>query len=218
MKYVPAPYHRVKETDFMKKISYRYTNSMKQILFIMGLIYFFLRMVVMAEIIIFKIPGYYENVNIPLTIVFYAVLFAVLFLIFMGYKFFLSTYDENSVTYYNRFLRKERSMPFSQARLAVFGSRGVSFYASEDGNETGEHPIFFIPFFRGGIIDAIEINDFFKDLKAREDIKVIKKFSVLPGYSKKWYILKIIYGFLAVIALVQCSTPLYVVIILFQNH
>ena len=106
MKYVPAPYHRVKETDFMKKISYRYTNSMKQILFIMGLIYFFLRMVVMAEIIIFKIPGYYENVNIPLTIVFYAVLFAVLFLIFMGYKFFLSTYDENSVTSYNSFLRQ----------------------------------------------------------------------------------------------------------------
>lgn len=202
----------------MKKITYCRTNNMKLILLAFLLFYFLLRMLVMVEIVIFKIPGYYENLNIPLTILLYVAIFAVILFLLTCYKFFYSIYDGNTLKYYNCILRREKSLNLSEVKLAVFGSRGVSFYTSENGKSENESPAFFLPFFRGGIIDAIDINELFKELKARGDIRVIKEFAVLPGYTKPWSILKIVYGFLAVIAMVNCSTPLALVIILFQNH
>ncbi|MGN0733125.1 MAG: hypothetical protein ACI4LC_03015 [Emergencia sp.] len=202
----------------MKRISYCRTNNMKLILFGFALIYFILRMIIMVEIVIFKIPGYYENLNIPLTIILYAAIFAVIISILTCHRNFYSLYDDKTLTYYNRYLRREKSLELSEAKLAVFGSRGVNFYTSPDGETSGEAPVFFLPFFRGGIIDALDINGLFLSLKDRDDMRVIKNFTVLPGYGKPWSILKIVYGFLAVVMMVSCATPLALVIVLFQNH
>lgn len=202
----------------MKRIRYCRTNNLKQIFLAFGFIYFFLRFIVMIEISLFKIKGYYENLNMPLTILLYAIILAAIIFIMICFRKFYTLYDDNTITYYNKVFHREKSFDFDKAKLAVFGSRGVSFYASDDGKKQGEEPLFFVPFFRGGIIDAIEINDLFKALKDREGMRVIKEFTVLPGYGKPWYIVKIIYGFLAVIAMVQCATPLALVIVLFKNH
>lgn len=202
----------------MKKISYCRTNNMKLLLFAFALIYFILRMLIVVEIQIFKIPEYYGSINIPLTIVLYIAIFAVIITILTFHRHFYSTYDDNGLTYYNTYLRRQKSLDFSTVKQAVFNSRGVNFYASSDGEESGEASVFYLPFFRGGIIDAIDINSLFIDLKNREDMRVIKKFTVLPGYGKPWSILKIVYGFLAVVMMISCSTPLALVIILFQNH
>ena len=58
----------------MKKIGYHYTNLAKQILIIICFLYTLLRFLIMLEIMIFKIDGYYDNLNIPLTLLLYAVL------------------------------------------------------------------------------------------------------------------------------------------------
>lgn len=204
----------------MKKIRYHYTNLPKQILFAICGLYLLLRFFIIMEIIIFKLDGYYENLNIPLTLTLYLVLFILLLILFRGHKICISTYDENTLTYYNTLLHHSKSVDLSTVKLAVFDTLGVKFYDRDniDYKSKSEKPIFFLPFFRDGIIEAIDINEFFKMMKAKDGIHVVKTFQVLPGYSKKWTALSVAYGFLAVLAFMNLATPLTVVIVLLQNH
>ena len=75
----------------------------------------------------------------------------------------------------------------------------------------------YIPFFRGGIIEALEIDKFYRTMKEREDITVVKEFQVLPGYGKWFTALKVLYVFLTAYILLLCATPLAAVIVLFQH-
>ena len=202
----------------MYKIQYRYTNIAKQILFGVCFLYALLRFMIMAEIIIFKIDGYYQATNVPLTLIMYLAIFALLFVLFRGHKYCYSTYDEKMLTYHNSLLKRTRSLNLSEAQVAVFDTKGVSFYAEDGDNFEREKPIFFLPFFRDGIIEAVQINKFYKMLKAMPGMRVIKRFHVLPGYGKKWNFVTIAYGFIAVIVFMNCATPLTVCIVLFQNH
>ena len=61
----------------MHKIQYRPTHTAKQVFIFTLLIYTLLRFIIMMQIIIYKIPEYYEATNIPLTLLLYAVLFTI---------------------------------------------------------------------------------------------------------------------------------------------
>ncbi len=202
----------------MNKIQYHYTNLAKQIFFLVCFLYFFLRFLIMMEIIFFRIDGYYESTNIPLTLLLYAALFTIVILFFRGHKFCFSTYDEDHLIYHNTLLRTEKKLELADAKLAVLDTFGIKFFSAQNADPKTEKPIFFLPFFRDGIIEAVQIDKFYKMLKAKEDIRVVKKFKVLPGYSNKWKFVTIAYGFLAVILFMSCATPITVVIVLFQNH
>ena len=202
----------------MKKIHYRYTNLPKQVLILAALAYVVMLAIIMAEIAIFKLEGFYENTNFVLTPILYAIYFAVLFCLLRQHKFFHGEYDENTLTYHNKFLRKELSFNLSDAKLAVFDTFGIKFYASTDIVPGEDKPLFFFPFFRGGIIEAISVNNFYKALLAREDMQVIKNFKVLPGYTKKWRIVAFVYAFLAVILCSSLSTPIAAIVTIWQNH
>ena len=52
----------------MNKIQYHYTNLAKQIFILICFLYILLRFIIMVEIIVYKIEGYYEATNIPLTL------------------------------------------------------------------------------------------------------------------------------------------------------
>ncbi len=194
----------------MEIISYRYTNSMKQILILFIMLYFLLRLVVMGEIVFFNIPGY--EVNILLTILLYALIFAVLISFLLGYKFCYTLYDDETITYYNRLSRKDKSIEMKDVKKIVFGKKGVEFFDGEEGNL-----LLYIPFFRGGIVDALEINKFYTKMKERGNIHLIKDFTTLPGYGKGWWLLKMLYAFIAILIFLNCFTPLATVIILYQN-
>ena len=201
----------------MKKIQYHYTNTLKQVFLASCFIWAILRFLVTMEIIIFQIEEYYEAINIPLTMLMYAALFAFLVVLFLGHKLCYSLYDGERIVYRNTLLRREKTFLLSNAHFAVFDTFGVKFFAAEEDEQSGKKPLFFLPFFRDGIIEAVQINGLFKMLKERENIRVIKKFKVLPGYGKKWKLLSVLYGFLTFALLTSCITPLTVVIILFQN-
>lgn len=202
----------------MNKIQYHYTNLAKQIFLLICFLYILLRFIIMVEIIVFKIEGYYEATNIPLTLLLYGVLFAILVCLFRGHKFCYSTYDENVLIFHNSLLRTKKTLHLADAKLAILDTFGVKFFASQTADPKTEKPIFFLPFFRDGIVEAVQIDKFYKMLKANENIRVIKKFKVLPGYSNKWKFAAIAYGFLAVIFFMSCATPITVIIVLFQNH
>lgn len=201
----------------MNKIQYRYTHIAKQAFVLTLFLYTLLQCIIMAEIIIYKIPEFYEATNIPLTIVLYLILFTLLFCLFRCHKFCYSTYDSKTLTYHNTLLRKTKTLDLSTVKAAIFDKKGVKFYTTEHGS-SDDAPDFFLPFFRGGIVQALQIDKFYKMMKADENIKVQKTFKILPGYTKKWKFLAIAYGFLAVVMFMNCATPLTVIIVLFQSH
>ena len=202
----------------MYKIQYHYTNIAKQVFFGVCFLYALLRFFIMAEIIIFKVDGYYQATNIPLTLLMYLAVFALIFALFRGHKYCYSTYDEKELTYHNSLLKKSRSLNLSEAKVAVFDTKGVSFYAEDGSNFEEKKPLFFLPFFRDCVIEAVQINKFYKMLKDMPDMRVIKRFRVLPGYENKWNFVTIAYGFVAVFVFMNCATPLTVCIVLLQNH
>lgn len=195
----------------MNIISYRYTNTFKQFLLIVCMLYFILCATVIAEVVIFNVPGY--EVNVVGGLLLYGVIFALLVLLFIGYKFCYTLYDEDTVIYYNKLLKKERSIDLSTVDKVVLGKKGVNFYANGD----FENSAMYIPFFRGGIIEALEIDKFYRTMKEREGITVVKEFQVLPGYGKWFTALKVLYVFLTAYILLLCATPLAAVIVLFQH-
>lgn len=191
----------------MKKIGYHYTNLAKQIFIGICFLYLLLRFLIVLEILVFKLDGYYENMNFPLTLLLYFVIFLVLLVVLRGHKICISAYDEQTLTYYNTLLRKSKSLDLSTVKMAVFDTFGVKFYDHQDADYKNEKPMFFLPFFRDGIIEALDIDAFFKMMKAKEGVQVIKTFKVLPGYTKKWTALTVFYGFLAVFAFMNTATP-----------
>ena len=195
----------------MNIISYRYTNTFKQLLLIVCMLYFILCATVIAEVVIFNVPGY--EVNVIGGLLLYAAIFAVLLLLFLGYKFCYTLYDDETIIYYNKLLKKERSINIASINKVVLGKRGVNIYANGD----LENSALYIPFFRGGIIEAIEIDKFYRKMKETEGIEVVKEFKVLPGYGKGFTALKVAYVFLTAYMLLLCVTPLVAVIVLFQN-
>ena len=145
----------------MKRINYRYTNLPKQILIFAALAYVVMLAIIMAEIAIFKLEGFYENTNFLLTIPLYIIYFAVLFAILRQYRFFYGEYNDEVLIYHNKLLRKELQFNLSDAKLAVFDTFGIKFYADANINPNTDKPIFFFPFFRGGIVEAVSLNNFY---------------------------------------------------------
>lgn len=202
----------------MKRINYRYTNLPKQILIFAALAYVVMLAIIMAEIAIFKLEGFYENTNFLLTIPLYIIYFAVLFAILRQYRFFYGEYNDEVLIYHNKLLRKELQFNLSDANLAVFDTFGIKFYADANINPNTDKPIFFFPFFRGGIVEAVSLNNFYKAMLEREDMQVIKNFRVLPGYTKKWKIVSFIYAIFAVVLGSSLATPIATIVTIFQNH
>lgn len=195
----------------MNIISYRYTNTFKQFFLIVCMLYFLLCATVIAEVVIFNVPGY--EVNIIGGLFLYTAIFALLLVIFLGYKFCYTLYDDETIIYYNKLLKRERSIDIASINKVVLGKKGVNIYANGDLENTA----LYIPFFRGGIIEAIEIDKFYRKMKETKGIEVIKEFKVLPGYGKGFTALKVGYVFITAYMLLLCATPLAAVIVLFQS-
>lgn len=202
----------------MKRINYRYTNLPKQILIFAALAYIVMMAIIMGEIAIFKLEGFYEETNFFLTTLLYIVYFTVLFCLLRQQKFFYGEYNDEVLIYHNKLLRKEKQFNLADAKLAVFDTFGIKFYADTNINPSTDKPLFFFPFFRGGIIEAISVNNFYKALLEREDMQVIKNFKVLPGYTKKWRIVSFVYAFFAVILCSYLATPIATIVTIWQNH
>lgn len=202
----------------MNKITYRPATIFRQIFFIMIFLYILLRFLVMAEIVMFKVPKYYDNLNIPLTIVLYVILFTISIYCIRMPRLFNIEYNEHKVVYNNLFTKKSTTVNLDEVGFAHLSKKGIHLYSSEDHKRLGKEPLITLPFMRFGIIDAIGINDFFRLLKSKGDIGIQKDFKVLPGYEKKWKIVPWLYGLGSVIVFGQWAMPIKVLIVLWQSH
>lgn len=198
----------------MFRINYVYTNKSKIILYLMIVALLLIRATVVFQIKIYQLEGY-EVYLLP-TLLYNLVLFAIITAVFFGYKFFFTEYNTDTVTYHNVLFNRSRSINLNQVRHIRFGKTGVHLYRCAAPKKK-EKADLFIPFFRLGIIDAISINRFFETLIACPDFTVEKTFKVLPGYSKPWTLVSMLYALLAFCFLIICMEPLYTVIVLFHS-
>ena len=207
----------ITEVTVLHKIPYTYTNKSKQVFYLMIVALLILRLILMGEIYFFDLKGY--DVYLLPTVLYYLVLFIIVTGIFFGYKFFFTLYDEEKIVYCNLLLKKSSSIDFSEIAFARFGRRGIALYRSPSPGEKNK-PDLFIPFFRFGIIQAIPVNAFFETLiekRKTQDLQIEKEFKVLPGYTRIWNLVSLVYAFLSFCLLIVAMEPLYTVIVLFQN-
>ena len=200
------------------RITYTYPNIMRQIMYLVIIFYTLLHCGVMTEILVFRIEGYYENVRILPTYLLYALAFAVEIALFFGYKFCYSTYDSKTLTYHNRLLHREKTLDLTKVKFAIFDKFCVKFYDKTTVDSDHDIPIFRIPFYRLGFIDAVEIDRLYKMLCARGDVGVAKTYKKLLGYSNPWKLLILFYGIFIYAFLVNCVTPVTAFLVLWQSH
>ena len=200
------------------RITYTYPTIVRQIMYLVIFFYALLHFGVMAEIMIFKVEGYYENVRPLMTFLIYLVVFAVIIALFFGYKFCYSEYDASTLTYHNRLLRREKTLDLTQVRFAIFDRFGVKFYNTTTVDSDRDTPIFKIPFYRLGFVNAVEIDRLYRFLAARGDVGVVKTYKTLIGYSNPWKLLIVFYGIFVYAFLVNCITPVTAFLVLWQSH
>ncbi len=183
----------------MNRIIYRPTSTLRQVFLILSSILILLRYSINWEVKIHKLK-YHDVINMPLTTLLYAALFILLiFLIVLNLKFVVS-YDENTISYENKILRRKTSINFSDAKYVLMNKKGIYFYKTEASSD-GE--LLKIPFYRFGKLDALQANALFKKLIANQSIKVKKEFKILPGYESYWKIADLVYGLLSLLVFFQ---------------
>ena len=183
----------------MNRIIYRPTSTLRQVFLILSSILILLRYSINLEVKIHKLK-YHDVINMPLTTLLYAALFILLiFLIVLNLKFVVS-YDENTISYENKILRRKTSINFSDAKYVLMNKKGIYFYKSEANSDV---ELLKIPFYRFGKLDALQANGLFKKLIANQTIKVKKEFKILPGYESYWKIADLVYGLLSLLVFFQ---------------
>ncbi|EHO84167.1 hypothetical protein HMPREF0380_01245 [Eubacterium infirmum F0142] len=198
----------------MNRIIYRPTSTFRQVFLILLSILVILRYAINLEVKIHKLK-YHDVINLPLTTILYAALFILLvFLICLNLKFIIY-FNDNSVSYENRLLRRKTSIQFSEVRYVLMNKKGIQFYNSESGSESGSDNVLLrIPFYRFGKLDAIQANALFKKLIANQNIRVKKEFKILPGYENYWKIADLLYGLLSLVVFFQYPLHIRLFIVL----
>lgn len=217
----------------MCKITYHYSALSKQAWFYAGILYLLLTSLVYILVAAYKVEGYYEQLNLPLILAANFIGMIFFFLLSLGHLVCYAEYDEEKIIYKNRLLRREKVFFFKDAKAVIFDKRGVKFYSDEQSLMNKEKPSFYLPFFRDGKIESLQINAFFKAMKDREArlaaaedgsgniqpasrFKVYKTFKVLPGYGRKWKYVSFAYACLTLLVLLNCSQPLAIIMGLLQ--
>lgn len=204
----------------MQKITYHYSALSKQTWFYSGILYLALLSAVYILVAAYRVEGFYEDLNLTMSLLANTAGMIFFYLLSLGHHVCYTEYDDEKITYKNRLLRKSRTFYYKDAEAVIFDRWGVKFYADEQALVNKEKPDFYVPFFRDGKVEPIQLNYFFKLMKDREEeltekdekFKVYKTFKIVLGYGRKWKYLSFAYACLTLLVLMNCSRPLSVII------
>lgn len=205
-------YNLIKGENKMKKIRYYYSSMSKQVFLILLSLFVITRFIVFTEVILFDINDYSSMYNIGATMILYLCYLSICTFFFFGFKFFVTTYNDNQAIYHNKLFRQSITVDLTHIGRAVFNNRGIYLYCI--GNI--DH-CFFIPFFRFGIISPVGVNDFYKLLKTK-NIQIEKTFETLPGTGKSQKISSMIYSGLALLTLGSLTQSIALATAILKNH
>ncbi len=195
----------------MNRIQYYYSAMSRQVFLILLMLLILARLTIFLEVIVFDINNYTASFNIVASILLYAIQLGICLFFFFGHKYFYSEYNETEIVYYNRLLRKKQEIKIARAASALLGKRGITLY------DTNQEPLFYLPFFRLGIISPVGVDGFYKILKA-ENISIEKQFTTLPGHGASKKVLSIFYSCLALFTLASLTQAIALARAIFQSQ
>ena len=203
----------------MNKITYQPTTVPKQVWFYAGIIYLILMSIMYILIKVYDVPEYADQINLGVVLAANLIGIIFFFQLSRGHKTCYCEYDEEKITYYNRLTRKQKTFYYNDATSIIFDKKGAKFYDNNDDLVNKKKPLFMIPFFRDGKIQAIPIDKFYRFMLQREAeindperFKVYRTYKVLPGYSYNWKYLAFAYACMTVLVVLNWSKPLAVIL------
>lgn len=208
----------------MRKIQYQPTNVVKQLWFYICILYIVLRSMVSILVVAYKVGNYYTQINLPFELLTFLVVAAFFLLLSLGHKVCYCEFDEDHVVRKNRIFRTSKSFDFADAKAVFFDKKGIKFYKNKGDITAKIPPLFTIPSYRDGKFQALDHKAFFDMMKEKEEeicdtdeFVVYRSYSVVPGYGQKAKMITFAYVCLSLLALINCATPLAVIIGLLQN-
>lgn len=196
----------------MEKIKYYYSAMSKQVFILILSVLIVTRFILFVQVMTYNINGYAGKINIQATLLLYLVYLFICIFFFIAYKFFFTVFDENNATYYNKLLKKEVTVNLNSIERAHLTKKGIYLY-----EEKKENPVFYLPFFRFGIVSPVGVDNFYKVLK-QKDIKIEKDFTILPGHGKRWKWVSVLYTCLALLVLGTETQTLALVVAIIKSH
>lgn len=200
---------------FNKRVRYVNTSLSKQFFLFMVLIYIILRLILVLQIVFYRITKYSNQMNIPLTLILIFALLLLCIFFMVGHRFFSIEYDENQILY-KKFNKISGSINTNEINRVIFDKKHIKFFTNSETNL--ENPSLTIPLFKFGKVEAIEMNNFYNFVKSIDGITIEKRFKVLPGYDKKQKYISALYIFLAVCVFINYATPIKAIVVLLQAH
>ena len=199
----------------MKKITYQPTAIPKQVWFYAGVFYLILTSIMYILVEVYNVPEYAESQNLAVSLIANIIGMAFFVLLSLGHKACYTEYDDEKAIYHNRLTRKKITFYYKDATSVIFDKRGAKFYNNQEDLVNKKKPLFMIPFFRDGKIQAIPIDKFYRFMLEREAeidnpevFKVYRTYKVLPGYERNWKYVSFAYACLAFLVIINCSKPL----------
>lgn len=196
----------------MEKIRYYYSAMSKQVFILLLGFLIVIRFALLMQVIIYNLNDYGTKINLVATVVLYLVYLCICIFLFTAYKLFFSEFDDDRMIYYNKLLRKELRVNLNTIEKAHLTKKGIYLYEAAK-----KEPVFFLPFFRWGVISPVGVDKFYKVLKEK-NIKIQKDFTTLPGHGKRWKWVSVIYTCMALYTLAFATQTLSLVVAIFKSH
>lgn len=161
----------------MFKIRYYYSSLPKQLFIIV------LMMALLVRFTLFFAGGFYKESYVGATVFVYLLALIVCVFFLVGWRFFYSEFNEDTIVYHNLLLKKKTGLELAAVSRALFSKSGISLFYEEE-----ERPRFFVPFHRFGVVSPVGVENFMNLMKNRR-VKVEQTYETLPGFgaSSKWF-------------------------------
>lgn len=179
----------------MNQIRYHHISMSSQVFLILTALLVVVRFFLLNLVVHFNINGYGGSFHLVGTWILYLFYLLICAFFFFGCKFFSASYDQTEIVYRNRILRRTDTADLNEISRAVLNKRGVYLYRPQE-----ERFCFFLPFRRLGYISPVDVDGFYRQLKA-SGVKIEKTFTVLPGCGRSGKIIALIFSCLALLML-----------------
>lgn len=187
----------------MYRIRYYYSSMSKQF-FILSVMAF-----LVVRLALFFVGGFAQYAYVVPTVLLYAVILLLCAFFLMGWRFFYSEFDENTLTYHNALQKKKTALDLDLVTRAEFSKSGISLFC--DGENA---PRLTIPMWRFGVISPVGVENF-QNLMKNRGVPVEQSYRVLPGFgpASRWIgRIYLIFAFVLLAGTLKYGTLVYLIL------
>lgn len=175
----------------MRTIHYIYSSLGRQFLLII------LFLVALSRLFLLYLGTHYQMkefaiFNLPASIALLGGIMVLALFLFLAHRFFSFTFNEDTISYKNSLLNRERDLCLQSVKYALFTSRSIKLYGDDQ-----TKALFKIPFYKFGVVLPFGIESF-EQLLQYKNIPYDKKNFILPSQTRGIKFLRIAYWTLAI--------------------